>query len=83
MPNKPLPNREELVMLSEHLKRRLLSSAAGRNRKGNNLTADLRQELVTALDTLAELAALEASMDSTKVNPAASSACSSCEKSKS
>lgn len=53
-------------MLSEHLKRRLLSSAAGRNRKGNNLTADLRQELVTALDTLAELAALEASMDSTK-----------------
>ena len=53
-------------MLSEHLKRRLLSSAAGRNRKGNNLTADLRQELVTALDTLAELAALEASMDCTK-----------------
>lgn len=53
-------------MLSEHLKRRLLSSAAGRNRKGNNLTADLRQELVSALDTLAELAAVEASMDANK-----------------
>ena len=44
-------------MLSEQLKRRLLSSAAGRNRKGN-LSADLRQQLVTALDHLAELAAL-------------------------
>ncbi len=64
MPNKPLPKREELVMLSEHLKRRLLSSAAGRNRKGSNLNADLREELVAALDSLAELAALEASMDS-------------------
>lgn len=53
-------------MLSEHLKRRLLSSAAGRNRKANNLTADLRQELVAALDTLAELAAVEASMDPAK-----------------
>lgn len=51
-------------MLSEHLKRRLLSSAAGRNRKGNTLTPDLRQEIVAALDSLAELAALESAMDS-------------------
>ncbi len=53
-------------MLSEHLKRRLLSSAAGRNRKGSNLTADLREDLVAALDSLAELAAIAASLDSTE-----------------
>ncbi len=55
MPNKPMPDRDELVNLSEHLKRRLLSSV-GRKSKGN-ISAEFQKELLGALDYLAELAA--------------------------
>lgn len=55
MPNKPKPDRDELVNLSEHLKRRLLSSV-GRKSKGN-ISAEFQKELLGALDYLAELAA--------------------------
>lgn len=55
MPTKPMPDRDELVNLSEHLKRRL-SSAGGRKSKGN-ISAEFQKELLGALEYLAELAA--------------------------
>lgn len=54
MPTKQMPTRQQLVELSEQLKSRLLSSGQ-RNRKGN-ISADLRQELIGALEQLSELA---------------------------